>query len=351
MNQLALVLADIMLSREYILADISVHLEKIKQKKNRWSGVGVSPSTISRLQKRDHFTFDRNRAWRDITEAVVRELGMITSAETFEAYVERVGADQEVQAYAQRNHTRRYKRRRTLDQAPDWSPVEHLFGIWQTINFSTYFDERPEHPEALHLRSGLRFIGKHTELEEGRLRMKVFDLGKTTFWEGSADHHQAYIYMRMREVSGMPHKGERMYNIYGDPGTHHEITTKQNGEYLAKGVVQVVVRASSRAGINHHLFYGVSVIRFLPGLSEAYANIPEKLARSHIEALPPQVRNEYCFREPVDELESDVSRRVKSGEQYHKLSQIAGWMREPKSLDLVSHGCFSFDVGTMLDLS
>lgn len=358
MNQFGHVIADIIPAHLMTLAQVADRLKEIKRKNDNYSSVGVSASSLSRIQKRDQFTFYRNRIWSELMEGLVRELGILNSEETFQSYLDHLACDDEVLSRANFLYARRYKPRLSLAEERNWSSVEHLFGAWQTVNFSTFFDERPEDNETLHLRSGVRFIGKHNVMDTGRLRMKVVDLGNTTIWEGSADVHEGYIYIRMREESGSlesgrPHQGERMYNIYGDPGTFHEVTRKRNREYLTKGVVQVVVRASQNAGLDDHLFYGVSVMRLLPQLSETYAEFNNGLSLSDVDTLPVSVHEQYCFRRPVEEIESAVASGSLVGEQYHKLDKIVRWMKEPQSLKSLSMstGCFIFELGATLDLS
>lgn len=345
MNQLALVFADITRSGDLNVSAISERLKKIKTKKSRFTSLGVSASTLSRRQKEEHFTFKRNPLWGEMIEALVRDLDVLSEGEAFETYLDGIAVDDELQLLVSNSLTRRYKPRVQATGERDWSPVEHLFGVWQTVNFSTFFETRPQNPKTVHIRSGLRFIGKHPETEEGRLRMKVVDLGKTTIWEGSADVDKSYIYMRMREESNRIHWGEGMYNIYGNPSTYHEVTAKRNSEYWTKGVVQVVVRNSDDA--DGHLFYGVSVLRYLPSLSKEYAKLTENLSRQVIESLDDNVRKAYCFREPLEALEEDINSGRKVGEQYHKLDQIVRWMEEPSNLDPVAStkGSYRFELG------
>ena len=343
-NHLALVLAQIQqLDETKTLRDLSDAFEKIKRENpSRFGRLATSQSSLSRLIKKERFSLDRQNLWAEAVQKLLADYGMLDSGQSTSDYLGEVGRNTEVQKKAMSLQARRHATRQSGEL--NWEPVSHLFGIWQTINLSTYFERQEDASGSIHFRSGLRFIGPHEEATPDRLRLKIFDLGKTTIWEGSADRHQEYIYMRLREVSGRPHTGERMYNIYGDPSTRQESYKKMSKEYVTGGVVQVVVRDSPKANISNHLFYGISVIRYLPNISERYMR--EKiLTRKIVEEISIDDKDKYCFRLPID----DVDEISDSGdEQFHILAKIIEWIKKPPKLERISDGCFTLEIPSML---
>jgi hypothetical protein len=280
--------------------DLAKALAGVKADNPRYSQLGVSAPTISRKGANPKYTLRTRSLEYSLYEEALKRLKVLKPENTLDVFLSQLRENPLISKALAENALRKRN-------AVDFGNVSHLFGVWQTITFSTYVDANSKYAEIPEdqVRFGLRLIAPHKVATPQRLRLRVCDIGPGTRWDGSGDINAGSIFIRLREVSaGGPYAGERMYLIMAEPTAPEARDQRQDGTFVVYGTTTTVVQTSRVA--DSHVVFTVTAMRYLPILSDLY--LPE---RSSIEWVAndedadrfffnrTKLAFDYCLREPV----------------------------------------------------